>query len=76
MPRYFFNVCSDGFEETDLVGKTCADDVAALAEALSEASRVLQRRLREEALSDTGTIEIEDERHRTVLTLPLRAAAY
>jgi hypothetical protein len=76
MPRYFFNVCGDGFEETDLVGKTCADDVAALAEALGEASRVLHRRLREEALSDRGTIEIEDERHRPVLTLPLRAAAY
>ena len=76
MPRYFFNVCGDGFEETDLVGKTCADDVAALAEALGEASRVLQRRLREDALSDRGEIEIEDERHRPVFTLPLRAAAY
>jgi hypothetical protein len=76
MPRYFFNVCGDGFEETDLVGKTCADDLAALAEALTEASRVLHQRLRADALSDCGTIEIEDERHRPVLSLPLRAAAY
>ena len=76
MPRYFFNVRGEGFEETDLVGKTCADDVAALAEAFDAASRVLHRRLREDALSDCGAIEIEDERHRTVLTLPLRAAAY
>ena len=76
MPRYFFNVSGDGCEETDLVGKTCADDVAALAEALEAASRVLHRRLREDALSDRGAIEIEDERHRRILTLPLRAAAY
>lgn len=76
MPRYFFNVRCDGFEEEDLVGRTCSDDVAALAEALGEAGRILRQRLREEALSDRGSIEIEDERHRTILTLPLRAAAY
>lgn len=76
MPRYFFNVRGDGFEETDMVGKTCADDVAALGEAMGAASRVLQARLRADGLSDAGSIEIEDERHRTVMTLPLRAAAY
>jgi hypothetical protein len=76
MPRYFFNVRGDGFEEEDLVGRTCSDDVAALAEALGEAGRVLRQRLREDSLSDKGEIEIEDERHRTILTLPLRAAAY
>jgi hypothetical protein len=76
MPRYFFNVRSSGFEETDLVGRTCSDDVAALAEAMGEASRVLRELLQQDALSDSGSIEIEDERHRTVLTLPLRAAAY
>lgn len=76
MPRYFFNVRGNGFEETDLVGRTCPDDVAALAEGLGEAGRVLRRLLSEDALSDVGTIEIEDDRHRTVLTLPLRAAAY
>ena len=76
MPRYFFNVRGDGFEEEDLVGRTCSNDVAALAEALGEAGRVLQRRLSENGLSDRGAIEVEDERHRPVLTLPLRAAAY
>ncbi len=76
MPRYFFNVRGNGFEETDLVGRTCADDVAALAEALGEAGRVLKDLLSQDALSDCGEIEIEDERHRTILTLPLRAAAY
>jgi hypothetical protein len=76
MPRYFFNVRSSGFEETDLVGRTCPNDVAALAEAMGEASRVLRDLLQQDALSDSGEIEIEDERHRTVLRLPLRAAAY
>lgn len=76
MPRYFFNVRGSSFEETDLVGRTCPDDVAALAEALSEAGRVLRDLLSQDALSDNGEIEIEAERHRTILTLPLRAAAY
>jgi hypothetical protein len=76
MPRYFFNVRGDGFEETDMLGRICDDDVAALGEALGTASRVLQARLRADGLSDAGLIEIEDERHRPVMTLPLRAAAY
>jgi hypothetical protein len=76
MPRYFFNVRGDGCEETDLVGRVCADDVAALGEALGAASRVLRARLRADGLSDVGMIEIEDERHRQVMSLPLRAAAY
>jgi hypothetical protein len=76
MPRYFFNVRGDGFEETDLLGKNCADDVAALGEALGAASRVLQARLRADGLTTAGMIEIEDERHRPVMSLPLRAAAY
>jgi hypothetical protein len=76
MPRYFFNLRGDGFEETDLLGKQCADDVAALGEAMGAASRILQARLRADGLTMAGMIEIEDERHRPVMTLPLRAAAY
>ena len=76
MPRYFFNVCSDGFEEIDVVGRACPNDVAALQEALSTASAVLQRRLAADAFCASGSIEVEDERHRPVLSLPLRAAAY
>ena len=76
MPRYFFNLRGDGFEETDLLGKQCADDVAALGEAMGAASRILLARLRADGLTMAGMIEIEDERHRPVMTLPLRAAAY
>jgi len=76
MPRYFFNLRGNGFEETDLIGRHCADDVAALGEAMMAASEVLRERLSRDGLSDAGEIEIEDERHRPVMTLPLRAAAY
>ncbi len=76
MPRYYFNVSCDGFESTDLVGETCPNDVAALSGALRVASAVLQKRLRAEELSNDGWVEVEDETHRPVLRLPLRAAAY
>jgi hypothetical protein len=76
MPRYFFNVCSDDAEEIDLVGKRCANDVAALQEALIKASNVVQKRLFAESFISTGSVVVEDETHRCVLSLPLRAAAY
>ena len=76
MPRYFFNFSSEGCEEVDVVGKTCPNDVAALQEALNAAGAILRRRLASETFCPAGTIEVEDEQHRTVLTLPLRAAAY
>jgi hypothetical protein len=76
MPRYYFNVCSEASEETDLVGETCADDLAALSHALRTASAVVHNRLVADEISLRGWVEVEDERHRAVLRLPLRAAAY
>jgi hypothetical protein len=76
MPRYFFNVCSDAFEETDVVGQACRDDVEALERAMTAASDVVRRGLLSQSFAGDGWIEIEDERHRSVMTLPLRAAAY
>ena len=76
MPRYYFNVSCGDYESTDVVGECCSDDVAALSGAMRVASAVLQKRLQAEALSDDGWVEVEDERHRPVLRLPLRAAAY
>ena len=77
MPRYYFNVCCDTSEVTDVVGAACPNDVAALSRALETASEVVRRRLfsREEA-DLGGWVEVEDEKHRPVLRLPLRAAAY
>jgi hypothetical protein len=76
MPRYYFNLSCDGYETTDLVGESCANDVAALSGAMRAASAVLQKRLLADELTQSGWIEVEDEHHRPVLRLPLRAAAY
>jgi hypothetical protein len=76
VPRYYFNVSCGEYESTDVVGECCPNDVAALSGAMRVASAVLQKRLRAEALSDDGWVEVEDESHRPVLRLPLRAAAY
>jgi hypothetical protein len=76
MPRYFFNVCAGAFEEMDAVGRPCSNDVAALREAFAIAGAVLRRRPDGDAAPLDGSIEVEDERHRPVLSLPLRSAAY
>lgn len=75
MPRYYFNICSDEFEETDMVGEHCPDDVAALKEALRAASELVQQQLLFNKVTDAW-IEVEDEDHREVMRLPIRAAAY
>jgi hypothetical protein len=76
VPRYYFNLSCDGCETTDLVGESCANDVAALSGAMRAASAVLQKRLLADEPTQSGWIEVEDEHHRAVLRLPLRAAAY
>jgi hypothetical protein len=50
--------------------------VGALQTALSIAGAVIQRRLESETICISGDVEVEDERHNVVLTLPLRAASY
>lgn len=75
VPRYYFNICCEDFEETDLVGESCADDVAALKQALCAASSIIKDQLFRNRVSD-GFIEVEDEQHREVMRLPIRAAAY
>ncbi|HEX4736082.1 MAG TPA: hypothetical protein VH331_00815 [Allosphingosinicella sp.] len=77
MPRYYFNVCCDTSEVTDVVGEACADDIAALSRAFQTASDVVRTRLfAREEIDLGGWVEVEDEKHRPVLRLPLRAAAY
>ena len=75
MPRYYFNICSDEFEETDMVGEQCLNDVAALKEAMRAASEVVREQLWHNRVADAW-IEVEDEQHREVMRLPIRAAAY
>lgn len=75
VPRYYFNVCCEDYETTDLVGEACPDDVAALKQALTTASVIVKEQLFRNRVAD-GWIEIEDEDHREVMRLPIRAAAY
>jgi hypothetical protein len=75
VPRYYFNLCMDECETTDMVGRECANDVVALSEALKEAGEIVRRQLFFNKVED-GWVEVEDENHREVLRLPLRAAAY
>jgi len=76
VPRYYFNVRCDSFETTDMVGESCPNEVAALNEAFRTARSVVRKRLLADEHFTGGWIEVEDERHRPVLKLPLRAAAY
>ena len=76
VPRFYFNVCCDRFEATDVVGEHCRDESAAHAEALRAARAIVRKQLIAEALPQHGWIEVEDESHRTVLKVPLRSVAY
>ena len=76
MPRYYFNVCCDRFEATDVVGEHCRDAVAAHQEALRAARTIVRKQLLSDDLPHRGWIEVEDEQHRSVLRVPLRSVAY
>ena len=58
-----------------MVGEHCANDVEALKEALRQASSVVEQQLFFNKVLDAW-IEVEDEDHREVMRLPIRAAAY
>ena len=76
MPRYYFNLCCDRFEATDIVGEHCRDKAAARQQALRAARAVVRKRLSSDDLPKLGWIVVEDEQHRPVLRVPLRSAAY
>ena len=76
MPRFYFNVCCDRFEATDVVGEHCRDRTAAHGEALRAARAIVRKQLLTDDLPQQGWIEVEDESHRTVLRVPLRSVAY
>jgi len=76
VPRYYFNVCCDGAETTDVVGEVCANDVEALTLALKTAGTWLQRAAFTHHSVHDGWVGVEDEQHREVMKLPLLAAAY
>ena len=76
MPHYYFNVCCDRFEATDTVGQHCRDSSAARFEALRTARSVVRNQLLSGDLPQRGWIEVENHRHRSLMKVPLRSAAY
>ncbi|HEY0412973.1 MAG TPA: hypothetical protein VGD66_07520 [Allosphingosinicella sp.] len=76
MPRYYFNFRCDKFEATDLAGEYCRTADDARFEAMRAARRIVRQRLLEQDFTHMGWIEVEDEAHRPVLKVPLRAVAF
>lgn len=75
MPTFYFNVHCSNYEITDLVGEKCRNSTMARVEALRTAREIIQDALLSGSFPQDGWIEVEDEEHRPVLTLPLRQAA-
>jgi hypothetical protein len=76
MRRYFFNLHTEQAEATDLVGVMCRDDIAALSEAFRRACDAAQAQLSRLDAGLNGAIEVENDRHQVVMTVPIKAAAY
>lgn len=75
MATYYFNVRCDEFETTDLVGEECDSLSSIRGEALRAARELVLSDLLSGRVPHRGWIEVEDEEHRPVLTLPISAAA-
>jgi hypothetical protein len=75
VPRYYFNVQGADFNWTDLVGRRCADIVAARREATLIAGEMITSSLMAGKTPDDAVIEVEDEAMRPVLEMSLRHAA-
>jgi len=71
---YYFNVHCEEFEIPDLVGEECPSLEAVRREALRTAQDLIRDNLLAGKMPH-GWIEVEDEEHRPVMTLPLKAAA-
>ena len=73
MPRFFFSrVCPDR-SVTDVTGEELRDRAEATNRARQIATELLSSQLGT-AQKPTGWVEVEDETHRPVFILPLRAA--
>ena len=75
MPTFYFNVRSDEFDATDLVGEYCRSAKEVRRQALRAAQSIVQQELMNGGMLGDGWIDVEDEEHRPVLSIPLRDAA-
>ena len=75
MPLYYFNIHCEEFETTDLVGESCDTFEQVRSGAIRAARDLVLQDLLSGRVPHQGWIEVEDEDHRAVLSLPLSAAA-
>jgi hypothetical protein len=73
MPRFYFHVHDDK-TVVDEQGTDLPDLAAARAEAVSGARDLMCEQVREGRLNLAHRLEVEDEQHRRVFSLPFRAA--
>ena len=74
MPRFFFSrVCPDQMI-TDTVGEELTDRTEATDRAREIAMELVANQL-ERGQGPSGWVEVEDEKHRPLLMLPLRTVA-
>ncbi|HLL30587.1 MAG TPA: hypothetical protein VK403_06295 [Allosphingosinicella sp.] len=74
MPTYYFTLRGENFELPDLAGKSLSDDSAARAEAERLAAELVESALISGSLPPNAVVEVDDERMRPVLALPINLA--
>ena len=74
MPRFFFSRVCPEHSITDIVGEDVADRAEATRRAREIAMEIASEQL-EAGRGPSGWVEVEDEAHRPVFLLPLRAVA-
>jgi hypothetical protein len=75
MPTFYFNVRTDRLDATDTVGEFCLTTADARSRALQAARMIVQHELSSGGFPGEGWIDVEDDDHRRVLSIPLREAA-
>ncbi len=74
MPKFFFSRVCPEHSITDIVGEEVADRAEATRRAREIAMEIASEQL-EAGRGPSGWVEVEDEAHRPVFMLPLRAIA-
>jgi hypothetical protein len=72
MQRFFFNCVGPNCSISDVAGQIMADDAAAREHARQLARELIKSQI-DSSRAPSGWIDVEDERHRRIFMLPLRA---
>ena len=74
MPRFFFSRVCPEHSISDVVGEEVSDRREATMRAKEIAAELVSEQL-QDGKAPTGWVEVEDEAHRPIFLLPLRAVA-